>query len=60
MFGDNNMIYADTIIENNSLFLINLNNNSNNTELDKWSSGTGYGFYHVNYFYPLAYKHYYY
>lgn len=52
------MIYADQFIENNSIFLRNLNKNATNAD---WSTASGsYGFYPVPYEQPLAYDHYYY
>ncbi len=52
------MIYADQLIENNTLFLRNLNKNATSTN---WSTASGsYGFYSVPYEQPLAYNHYYY
>ena len=55
------MIYADNIIERNSVFLRNLNTNTRNTETGLWSEGLGgYGFYSVSYEVPLAINRYYY
>ena len=55
------MIYADSIIENNSLFLRNLNINNENTEAGRWSTASSsYGFYGMTYEQPLSPNHIYY
>ena len=55
------MIYADSIIENNSLFLRNLNINNENTEAGRWSTASSsYNFYIIDYEQPLSPFHIYY
>lgn len=53
------MIFSDTIIEGNKIFLRNLNTNTTGGE--DWSPASGsYGFYSVSYEIPLGIGHYYY
>lgn len=54
------MISCDSIIENDSLFLRNLDTNSGAVTKDSWVSSTGYGFYNINYEIPLIQNHLYY
>lgn len=55
------MLFADNIIEKNSLFLRNLNTNSQNTAADVWSTASSaYGFYSIPYEYRLSANHVYY